>query len=479
MRISKKFALGKTQYELDFVDININRDIPLFIDPYFLSIRKDRWSSDASRTLKSFFETFIKLIRAQKEDEARALFSYLHEPNETRLGLSRGKPRGNGMGDGDANKLFESIKTSKAVNSGLVEDLEDFKFFIPGIGKDKISDMSTNIIRRHLLDYTKAQCLLWNIPLTKDINVGHWWDRKSSKWITHHDDALVISNKLILLVPKGVVSFSKHTTADKYFNKFVLEFLQNEHLRINSNFVKHKVDGTPYVTKKDLKEKAVTYSKEYLLDFSEKHPHVFNDYKDWIKKTSIPLQNEEIIEDLDRVRIVDYLSNKLSNTIPGNEDASVYHRLTVGILELLLYPNISAPSVEYEVNSGRKRIDILFENSAENGFFFNLHTIHKYPCGYIPVECKNYKKDITNPELDQLSGRFSPNKGKFGLLLCREIKNENLFLERCADNLKDDRGLIIPITDQDLLFSLNKYKLGESKYLEEILSDKMKKITFK
>lgn len=70
MRISKKFALGKTQYELDFVDININRDIPLFIDPYFLSIRKDRWSSDASRTLKSFFETFIKLIRAQREDEA-------------------------------------------------------------------------------------------------------------------------------------------------------------------------------------------------------------------------------------------------------------------------------------------------------------------------------------------------------------------------------------------------------------------------
>ena len=126
------------------------------------------------------------------------------------------------MGDGDADKLFESIKTSKAVNSGLVEDLEDFKFFIHGIGKDKISDMSTNIIRRHLLDYTKAQCVLWNIPLTKNINVGHWWDRKSSKWITHHDDALVISNKLILLVPKGVVSFSKNTTADKYFNKFVL-----------------------------------------------------------------------------------------------------------------------------------------------------------------------------------------------------------------------------------------------------------------
>jgi len=479
MRLSKHFSLKKSQYEIDFVDININRDMPLFIDPYFLSIRKDRWSLDASRTLKSFFETFIKLIRDGKEDEARALFSYLHEPNETRLGLSRGKPRGNGIGDGDANKLFVSIKTSKAVKSGLVEDLEDFKFFIPGIGKDKISDMSTNIIRRHLLDYTKAQCLLWNIPLTKNINVGHWWDRKSCKWTTHHDDCLVIKDKLTLLVPKGVVSFSKHTTANKYFDKFVLEFLQNEHIRINSNFVQHRIDGTPYVTKKDLKEKAVTYSKEYLLEFSEKHPSVFNDYKDWVKNTSFPLQNEEIIEDLDRVKIVNYLSEKLYKTMPGNENATAYHRLTVGILELLLYPNISAPSVEHEVNSGRKRIDILFENSAENGFFYNLHIIHKYPCGYIPVECKNYKKDINNPELDQLSGRFSPNKGKFGLLLCRAINDENLFMERCADNLKDDRGLIIPITDRDLLSSLEKYKLGELKYLEDILTEKMKKITFK
>lgn len=479
MRISKKFSLGKSQFELDFIDIDVNKDTPLFIDPYFLSIRKDRWSVDASRTLKSFFETFIQLIRRGKDDDARMLFSFLHEPNETRLGLSRGKPRGNGMGDGDADKLFHSIKTSKAVNSGLVEDLEDFKFFIPGIGKDKISDMSTNIIRRHLLDYTKQQCVLWNIPLTKNINVGHWWDRKTRTWVMDYDESLVVNGKLTLLVPKGIASFCKHTTSDKYFNKFVLEFLQNEHLRMNSVFVKHREDGSPYVTKKDLKEKAVTYSKEYLLEFSEKHPEVFKDYKDWIKKNTVSINNEEIDENLNRIQIVDYLLEKLSNTSSGPEKASEYHRLTVGILELLLYPNISAPSVEHEVNSGRKRIDILFENSAENGFFYNLHMIHKFACPYIFVECKNYKKDVKNPELDQLSGRFSPNKGKFGMLLCREISNDELFLNRCADTLKDDRGLIIPITDRDLIISLKKYKVGEQKHLEEILSKKMKVITFK
>lgn len=479
MKISKKFSLGKSQFELDFVDIDINKDTPLFIDPYFLSIRKDKWSTDASRTLKSFFESFIYLIRNGKENDARSLFSFLHEPNETRLGLSKGRPRGNGMGDGDADKLFESIKTSKAVNSGLVEDLEDFKFFIPGIGKDKISDMSTNIIRRHLLDYTKQQCILWGIPLTKNINVGFWWDRKTKSWVTKHDESLVIDNKLVLLVPKGIVSYCKHITADKYFNAFVLEFLKHEHIRMGSIFVKHRIDGTPYVTKQDLKEKVVTYSKEYLLEFSEKHPDVFKDYKDWIKKHTVSIENEELDENLNRIQIIDYLLDKLSITSPGSEQASEYHRLTVGILELLLYPNISAPSVEHEVNSGRKRIDILFENSADNGFFYNLHMIHKYPCSYIFVECKNYKNDVKNPELDQLSGRFSPNKGKFGMLLCRDITNEDLLMERCADTLKDERGLIIPITDKDLEISLQKYKSGEQKHLEEILNKKMKKIKFK
>ena len=41
MRFSEHFQLGMTQYELDFVDIPLETDIPLFIDPYAISIRND------------------------------------------------------------------------------------------------------------------------------------------------------------------------------------------------------------------------------------------------------------------------------------------------------------------------------------------------------------------------------------------------------------------------------------------------------
>ena len=64
---------------------------------------------------------------------------------------------------------------------------------------------------------------------------------------------MVLNDKKILLVPKGIVSFSKGYTPDKYYNHFVLEFLQNEHLRMQSALVQRKNNGEQFVTKKSLK----------------------------------------------------------------------------------------------------------------------------------------------------------------------------------------------------------------------------------
>lgn len=85
---------------------------------------------------------------------------------------------------------------------------------------------------------------------------------------------------------------------------------------------------------------------------------------------------------------------------------------------------------------------------ALNGFFSWIATHYSAP--HVFVECKNYSREIANPELDQLSGRFSPSRGKIGIILCRSFDNKNKFLERCRDTAKDDRGYIIPLDDSDL-----------------------------
>src|SRR6187402_3498906 len=98
MRISEIYNLNKSQAELDFINIDITRDIPLFLDPFFLSLRKDNWSIEASRTVRSFFQQVVDLIRNNRLDDGRYLFRNLHEPNSTCLGMSQGNPAGRGIG---------------------------------------------------------------------------------------------------------------------------------------------------------------------------------------------------------------------------------------------------------------------------------------------------------------------------------------------------------------------------------------------
>lgn len=77
MRISKLFGLNKSQYELDFVDINPSIDTPLFLDPYFISKCDFPFACEAHSTLKSYFEFLLALLRSGKIRQAEELFSHL------------------------------------------------------------------------------------------------------------------------------------------------------------------------------------------------------------------------------------------------------------------------------------------------------------------------------------------------------------------------------------------------------------------
>lgn len=472
MKISDQFNLNKTQPELDFVDIDPSQDIPLFIDPFFLSLRKDNWSSEATRTIRSFFQHMLSFIRQNQIADAKLLFLNLHEPNSTCLGLSRGQPRGRGVGRGNTDDIFSSIVHSRAIQTGLMRDLEDNLLFVEGFGKDKLSDMATNIIRKHLIGYTQGQCKLHGITLSTGVPSGFFWNRGTVQWESEYTEMLVIESQKILLVPKGIVSFCKDYTPDKYFNDFVLNYLQNEHLQINSTLVQERKDGAKYVTKKDLKE-VNPYSKQFLREFTQRHPEVLTDFKQHTK--TIPLSDYEI-GDVNLNKLVNYLIESLREIPSGSDDATSYHRIIVGILEIIFYPHLIYPTLEREIHQGRKRIDITFDNAANEGIFFRFSKNMLLPCQYIMIECKNYSSDPANPELDQLAGRFSPNRGQVGFLLCRDIGNMNLFIERCRDTYRDSRGLIIPIIDSDIILLLDNVKNLNFEFVDRYLSDRARQI---
>ena len=149
-KFSRVFQLHKSQAELDFVDVALDTDSRLFVDPFSISQRQDRWSQSAHQTLITFFQTVVDEIRAGNHERALALLRHLHEPNETRLGYSRRRPQGSGIGNEQAVEFFEALRDSAAVQTGFLTSLEESELMVDGVSFDRISDLTTNVIRSHL-----------------------------------------------------------------------------------------------------------------------------------------------------------------------------------------------------------------------------------------------------------------------------------------------------------------------------------------
>ena len=274
--------------------------------------------------------------------------------------------------------------------------------FVDNFGKDKLSDMTTNIITKHLIEYTQNQCRLHNITLSLGVNSGFYWNNREVEWQSEHTEMLVVNDRKLLLVPKGIVSFCKTYVPDRYYKQFVLDFLQNDHIRMNTALVQKRNNGTPFVTKKSLEE-IHPQSKEFLRRFTREHPEILQNFKDESEVNS--LANIEFTE-FDFRGVARALIEKLKRIPTGAADASNFHNIIIGILELIFYPHLINPVKEREIHDGRKRIDLVFDNSAQEGIFRRLSEHLNIFCPYIFVECKNYTKDVANPEMDQLSGRF-------------------------------------------------------------------------
>ena len=117
MKFSERYELTKEQSELDFVDITIGRDIPLFIDPYIFSLSDSDWDLDCHQHVISFFQSAIDYIRTGEKESAKSILNGLSEPNETHLGLSIGRPSGRGVSGKQALDIYNALVNSEAVRT--------------------------------------------------------------------------------------------------------------------------------------------------------------------------------------------------------------------------------------------------------------------------------------------------------------------------------------------------------------------------
>lgn len=468
MKISEAFTLGKTQPELDFVDVDLERDAPLFVDPFAISQRLDSLSQECHLTLHAFFQRIVDGIRAGQRADAQGLLLQLREPNETRLGYSRRHSQGAGIGTMQAGQLFAALQGSTAVQTGFLHSLEECELMIEGVARDKLSDLTTNVIRGHLAQYTRDQCALFKIAV-RPLALPPCFNRDTGQWESRYLDLPVWEERPILFVPKFFVRYDPAYEAGNYYNYYVLEYLQAEALTAASALVRTLRNGRRVVHKKDLKRE-FPFSKKFLYEFSRAHPEVLARYREDLAQIERRDHRAEV-DPVDETTIAAALAAALPTIHHGNDHASSYHNFIIGAVEFLFFPQLIYPRKEHEIHEGRKRIDIVMENSARSGPFADLAMIRNYPTAHVFFECKNYGREVGNPEIDQLSGRFSRERGKVGFLCCRGFEDRDRFIMRCRDTFRDDRGLMLPLEDQTILRWLDLVRQNRRESLGREISD--------
>jgi hypothetical protein len=158
MRVSQFFNLQRTQPTLDFVDVDVANDLKAFIDPWAIRHVESEWTEQCVSLIQNYFQALLAC--AQRNDEAKAIsiLKPLREPNETHLGLSKGRSKGRALGPYLMKEVWSRLKESRAVATGLLEDIEDTMLLIDKIGPDIISDITSNVIRGPLTKYTQDMC---------------------------------------------------------------------------------------------------------------------------------------------------------------------------------------------------------------------------------------------------------------------------------------------------------------------------------
>lgn len=226
-RLNDVFNLPFTQAEVDFVVPDLEVDLPLSIDPFLLFKSRDVSLRELHGRLLSIFNHAIRQFSEGNIDELNRLIDF-PEVNEIGFGYSEQKIRGSGLGDILNHLLSETLAASPDLQKRGLRHVEELQLVSIGVGPDRVSDIAANALKTFLMDYTQSQAELWNIPLTKNLPLSHFFDFHDGTWNDDYFDLPrnPVSGLPILLVPRRIVRLLPWINYDDYARTDFRRFLR-------------------------------------------------------------------------------------------------------------------------------------------------------------------------------------------------------------------------------------------------------------
>lgn len=420
-----------SQYEVDFVIPRLGMDLQLGIDPFLLFKSRDQTLSMLHSQILQAFNTGIELIRNGKLDDARQLFSF-PEVAEIGLGYTKKGKRGSGVGSYIADLIIETLKDSPPLLERGLKHIEEMQLVSVGIGPDRISDITANLLKHFLIEYTQKQCALWQIQLTSGVPVSNIFDYDTLSWTDSYVDLPIspFDKSPILLVPRRIVRALPWINYDDYFR---MEF--SAYLRAK------RVQG-----KQSAK---VSVGKQEIISISRREVERIDSYISRKESTEQEAQpSQEYIDQSGICRESEGLKARLRAVAVGKEQATDYQRLVLEVLNFLFNPELINGELEVETVDGTERRDIIFTNDSDKSFWAYLRTEHSSI--FLMFEVKN-TESLSNIYFNQVATYLGDRLGRLGFIVTRHPM-ENAQREKAFSIYNDShpRKIILTLSDDDL-----------------------------
>lgn len=304
MRFSKYFCLNNSsQKDLSFIDIRVDWDNKLFIDPTRIEAETDTFSAECDSIILDFFNTVLDLYGVKNIDEARSNLVYSGESNELFLGYTEGFPQGTGNSEEELAEIFNYIHIKELISKGLIGRIEDLHVFIDKFGCDKMSDLIASLIKKKLVEYTVQQSEKYNIKRDFELT-KKYWNHHTNQWDEFTEYVPSIKGYggrdfPVVLVPKRYVVTSYLYGAEKYWEKIVSRSRQDFHKIERTTLYINKANSRGQLNKKDIweHESQGRSLKEYLIDYTIDDLNAINRFRQGIKNTQRSNENNALSDE--------------------------------------------------------------------------------------------------------------------------------------------------------------------------------------
>ncbi|EMW7625742.1 hypothetical protein AAFP74_004353 [Salmonella enterica] len=468
MKFSESFNMEFQQSNLDFIDITLDTDLQFFIDPTSIRALKTNWGGSLEKLIQDYFADVLASIKNGDLKRAGILLSSLKESNSFHLGYSSKKSSGKALGVKTAELILDSLKKSKAAQSGLLHDLEDTALTIDGIASDRISDSVCNILKLPFIEYTQKICEFYNVD-TSDVSGIRLWDPNSGRWVKRTFKLPIYNGEEVILIPKVLAREKIAYSHSKFYRRYIIPEIRAEHIKAGSALVT-LLKGKQTVTAKKIIEE-FGQSKGFIEEQIVKYPDAIKQYKEELLLSPPPPLPHKSFDDSTGA-VTSPLSSDIENlklSIKEN-DEQLYVDSLKKIFLTIFYPSLFYPCL-ISGNMNDYRFTMLNESRA--GFFFDF-SVFEIPAEKILVNIVMSSSHINENYLESLTQEMDVIKTSVCLLACCEATNE-LQKEKIKALAKSKGKYIFIINSVAINGILDEYyKIGEQHF--SMLRDKFKEL---